>query len=236
MKALLLLLNVGKLGKVLLSGGTMLLSLFTYALVFGWPYAAGFIALLFAHEMGHYIAARKRGLPVGLPTFIPFLGAWIDLKQQPLDAETEAFIGLAGPIVGSAAAYLCFLLARENDSRLLLAISYSGFMLNLFNLIPLTPLDGGRIVAVISPRIWWVGIPVLVGLFFWRPSPMLILIAIMAAPRVLATFKGQGSEPPGYFEARSGTRLQYSFDYIALLLFLALMSYETHEALAGHRP
>ncbi|WP_409997699.1 site-2 protease family protein [Bradyrhizobium sp. SZCCHNRI3043] len=89
-----------------MSGGTMLLSLVVYAGIWGWRYAAGFIALLFAHEMGHYIAARQRGLDVGAPAFIPFVGAWIALKEQPVDVETEAYVALAGPLVGTAAA-LC---------------------------------------------------------------------------------------------------------------------------------
>ena len=163
MKALLLLLSVGKLGKFLTTGGTMLLSVFAYAFVYGWWYAVGFVALIFAHEMGHFLAARSRGLQVGAPTFIPFVGAWIELKEQPLDAETEAFVGIAGPMLGSAAAFVCYLVALDSGSGLLLALAYSGFVLNLFNLIPLSPLDGGRIVGVVSPRIWLVGIPMLVG-------------------------------------------------------------------------
>src|SRR5882672_12744592 len=107
-KLLLLLLSGAKLGKVALSGGSMLLSLIVYAFVFGWRYAAGFIALLFVHEMGHYIAARQRGLDVGAPTFIPFVGAWIELKQMPHDAETEAFVGLAGPLAGTFGALVCY--------------------------------------------------------------------------------------------------------------------------------
>ena len=87
-KALLLLLSAGKLSKVLLSAGSMLLSLLVYAQLFGWRYAAGFMLLLLIHEMGHFAAAKQRGLPVGLPTFIPFVGAWIDLKQQPMNVET----------------------------------------------------------------------------------------------------------------------------------------------------
>ena len=98
-KLLLLLLSAGKLGKLLTTGGTMLLSVAAYALVFGWRYAAGFVALIFVHEMGHWLAARQRGLKVGAPTFIPFVGAWIELKDQPHDAETEAWIGFAGPLL-----------------------------------------------------------------------------------------------------------------------------------------
>src|SRR6266436_512091 len=113
----------------------MLLSLVVYASIWGLPYAAGFIALLFVHEMGHYLAARQRGLNVGAPTFIPFVGAWIELRDMPHNAETEAWVGLGGPLLGSLGALACYFAARETDSSLLLAISYSGFFLNLFNLI-----------------------------------------------------------------------------------------------------
>ena len=96
MKLLLLLLGGAKFGKLLTTAGTMLLSIGAYALIWGWRYAAGFVALIFCHEMGHYLAARRRGLNVGAPTFIPFLGAWIELKEQPMNAETEAYVAMAG--------------------------------------------------------------------------------------------------------------------------------------------
>src|SRR5437763_7712727 len=112
MKLLFGLLAAGKLGKVLFSGGSMLLSVLAYAVVFGLPYAAGFVALILVHEMGHYLAARQRGLDVGLPTFLPFVGAWIELKDQPHDAETEAWVGFAGPLLGSLAALGCYFAAR----------------------------------------------------------------------------------------------------------------------------
>jgi len=145
------LLAVGKLGKVALTGGTLLLSVIAYAFVFGWWYAVGFVLLIFVHEMGHYIAARQKGLDVGAPTFIPFVGAWIALKQQPHNAEMEAYIGLGGPLLGTLGALACYFAARETDSNLLLSLSYAGFFINLFNLIPLSPFDGGRITAVLSP-------------------------------------------------------------------------------------
>ncbi|HIH2652677.1 TPA: site-2 protease family protein, partial [Burkholderia cenocepacia] len=99
-KLLLLIFGGLKLGKVLVSAGTMLASIAVYALFYGWRFAAGFVALLLVHEAGHYVAAQRRGLDVGLPTFIPFVGAWIQLKDMPHDAETEAYVGLAGPFVG----------------------------------------------------------------------------------------------------------------------------------------
>src|SRR5688572_15076866 len=194
-KLLLGLLAAGKLGQVLVTGGTMIISVFAYALVFGWWYAAGFVALIFVHEMGHYVAARQRGLAVGAPTFIPFVGAWIQLKDQPHDAETEAYVGLAGPLWGTLGALACYWVARSTDSNLLLAVSYAGFFLNLFNLIPLSPFDGGRVTAVISPRLWLVGVPILVALFLWNPSPLLILMALLAAPNVLKAWRGiRGTE------------------------------------------
>lgn len=104
MKVLMMLLAAGKLGKVLQTGGTMLISVIAYSWVFGWPYAVGLVALIFVHEMGHYFAARKRGLNVGAPAFIPFVGAWVALKDLPRNAETEAYIGFAGPFVGTLGA------------------------------------------------------------------------------------------------------------------------------------
>lgn len=232
-KLLLLLLSGAKLGKLALTGGSMLVSLIVYAFVFGWRYAAGFIALLFVHEMGHYIAARQRGLDVGAPTFIPFVGAWIELKQLPHDAETEAFVGLGGPLLGSVGALACYFIARSYDATWLLAVAYAGFFLNLFNLIPLSPFDGGRITAVLSPRIWLLGVPILGALFLWRPSPMLVLVAILAAPQVWQAIRYRKDSPEAqtYYAVSTRTKWEYGAYYIVLAAFLALMVHDVHEML-----
>jgi Zn-dependent protease len=232
-KLVLLLLSGAKLGKLALTGGTMLLSLVVYAFVFGWRYAAGFVVLLLVHELGHYIAARQRGLDVGAPTFIPFVGAWIELKQMPHDAETEAFVGLGGPLLGSVGALACYYLARSFDAPWLLAVSYAGFFLNLFNLIPLSPFDGGRITAVLSPRIWLLGVPVLGALFFYIPSPMLILMAILAAPQVWKAIRYRSDSPEAqtYYAVSARTKWEYGFYYIVLAAFLAVMTHDVHEML-----
>lgn len=234
-KLLLFLFSAGKLGKVLTTGGTMLVSVVAYAFVFGWRYAAGFVGLIFIHEMGHYLAARQRGLDVGAPTFIPFVGAWIELKDQPHDVETEAWVGFAGPLLGSIAALACYFVARHTGSQLLLALAYAGFFLNLFNLIPLSPLDGGRITAVLSPRVWLLGVPVLVGLFFWRPSPLLILLAVLAAPQVIKAWRydPQAPENRDYYAVSNETRVTYALYYLGLLAFLAVMAHDTHEMLGS---
>lgn len=229
LSALLLLLKGAKLGKFLITGGSMLISVFAYALLFGWPYAAGFVGLIFVHEMGHFFAARARGLEVGAPTFIPFVGAWIQLKDQPRDAETEAYIGMAGPLVGSFGALACYWMARETGSSLLLALAYSGFFLNLFNLIPVSPFDGGRITAVISPRLWLLGAPLLVALFFWRPSPLLILMVVLAWPRLVEAWRGiRTPEAAQYYAVDIETRTSYGLLYLGLAAFLAIMCHELH--------
>jgi Zn-dependent protease len=234
-KLLLLALKAGKLGKLALTGGTMVLSVIAYAWMFGWLYAVGFVALILVHELGHYFAARNKGLNVGAPTFIPFVGAWIELKDQPRDAETEAYIGVAGPLAGTVGALACFYLAREFDSRLLLALAYSGFFLNLFNLIPISPFDGGRITAVISPMLWLVGVPVLIAMFLYRPGPLLVLMGVLAAPQAWKAWKalrGQLTlEERQYYVASADARFSYGTLYVGLICFLALMCQSLHEEL-----
>ena len=232
-KLLLLLLSGAKLGKIFASGGTMLLSVVLYAFVFGWRYAVGFVALLFVHEMGHFIAARQRGLAVGLPTFIPFIGAWVELKSLPHDAETEAYVGLGGPLLGTVGALVVFVMARSWELPWLLAVSYSGFFLNLFNLIPLSPFDGGRITAVLSPRIWLFGVPILGALFLYQPSPMLLLIALIAAPQVWKAIKYRKDSPEAqtYYAVPTAKKWEYGLIYLALAGFLAVMTFEVHEML-----
>jgi len=235
LKLLALLFGALKLGKLLPAVATMLLSIAVYGEMFGWEYAAGFVGLIAIHEMGHYIAARRRGLNVGLPTFIPFVGAWIELKELPHDAETEAYVGIAGPLLGSAGALGCFYLARNTGSSLLLALAYSGFFLNLFNLIPLSPFDGGRVTAAISPRLWLLGVPLLVGLFFYSPSPLLILMAILALPNVLKAWRGIGNDELPYYSVSAETRVSYSALYLGLAAFLAIMCEQLHAELPHTR-
>jgi Zn-dependent protease len=231
LKALLALLFTGKLGKILFSAGSMVVSVGAYALLFGWKYSVGFVLLLLCHEMGHFIAARQRGLDVGLPTFIPFVGAWINLKSQFRDAETEAFVGMAGPLLGTVGAFVVYLAAVQYQYPWLLAIAYAGFVLNLFNLIPVVPLDGGHIVAVISPRIWIIGLPMLVALYFWRPSPLLIIIAILALPKAWAAIRGAAPAHAQVQIASHVIKLRYAAEYLGLVSFLTLMAYEVRSQL-----
>ncbi len=216
MKTLLALLAGAKFGKVLLTSGTMLLSVITYSFIYGWWYAVGFVGLIFCHEMGHFVAARQRGLDVGAPTFIPFVGAWIQLKEQPMDVETEAYVAMAGPVVGTIAAMGCFYAADFLQSSLLRALA---------------PLDGGRITSIISPKTWWIGAPLIVVLFLWNHSPMLLLLALLSIPHLLSTFRQNGSMmSERYYDASPSTRWSYATYYLLLAGFLGVMTYETHRA------
>ena len=235
MGALALLFGALKLGKV---GGTvitMLVSLAVYSAIFGWRFAAGFIALLFVHEMGHFIAARQRGLPVGTPTFIPFIGAWIELKDRPMDVETEAYVASAGPFLVTIGATAVYLWGRQTGSELLIAISYSGFFLNFFNLIPLSPLDGGRMTAILSPRIWFVGAPMMLALTLYRPSPLLVLILVMALPALKQAwhYDPQAPENRAYYGVPLAMKLEYGAFYLALAAFLAMMTTSVHDMVQG---
>src|SRR6266550_686073 len=173
---------LAKFGFVLLKF-KFLFSIFVSAAVYvwigGWWFGIGLVVLLFVHEMGHVLEAKRQGLPVSAPFFIPFLGAAIQMKRMPQSAWHEALNGIAGPILGTIGAGACWAIGAYYDSRPLIALAFLGFLINLFNLIPFLPLDGGRIAVAIHPAIVALGLVALVGLVIVRPNPILILILIV---------------------------------------------------------
>lgn len=235
MIALLGLLKFGKAGGAILS---LLVSLAVYAGLYGWQFAVGFLALLAVHEMGHVVAARQKGVPVSAPTFIPFVGAWIMLQASPRDAETEAYIAIAGPVAGTVGATLCYWWARSHGDSMLLAVAYSGFFLNFFNLIPISPLDGGRITAVLSPRLWLLGAPMLLVLMLRHPSPLLVLIVIAAVPALMKAwrYRAEAPENRAYYTAPLAVKVEYGVLYLGLAAFLALMTQGTQALLNQGAP
>jgi len=220
--------------KALFSILSMLVTVWVYSQIFGLPFAVGFVALLLVHEMGHYVAARQRGLNVGLPAFIPFVGAWINLRETPHDAETEAYVAYAGPFIGTLGAFACYFYGHNTGQELYIALAYTGFILNLFNLIPVSPLDGGRITQVLSPRIWLIGLPMLVALYIYSPSPMLLMIGILALPNLRAAWNYDANAPQNraYRDVSASVRVEYAILYLGLAAVLALMTYSVHQGLA----
>ena len=116
-----------------------------YALIWGWKFAVGFVLLILVHELGHYFEAKRQGLEVSLPRFIPFLGAYVAIKNSPLNPWRNALVALAGPAAGALGSAVCWVIGEAQDSRYLLALAYVGFLLNLINLLPVGILDGGAI-------------------------------------------------------------------------------------------
>jgi Zn-dependent protease len=142
-----------KFGALTIKFFGVFISVAAYALIWGWRFAVGFVVLILVHEMGHFLEARRQGLRPALPVFIPFFGAYVAIKDAPHDPWRNGLISIAGPILGGLGALACLGLANANDSDLLRALAYSGFLLNLFNLIPIFPLDGGFIGS--STRALW---------------------------------------------------------------------------------
>src|SRR5205809_6764564 len=170
---------------LLKTGGTMLLTIWVYAQTWGWWYALGFVLLIFVHECGHLLAARRVGLKVGAPVFIPFMGAFIALKEAPRNAWIEAQVGIGGPLLGTAGAAVCDGLYLVSGNALFRALAYTGFLLNLFNLAPFGFLDGGRIVTALSPWLWLVGLVVVGALLFAHFNLLLLLFLMISLPGLL---------------------------------------------------
>jgi len=207
---------------LLKTGGTMLLSIGVYALLWGVWFAVGFVLLLFVHECGHLLAAKRFGLKVSAPMFIPFLGALILLKESPRNAWVESVVGIGGPLLGSLGALICEGLYLTTGNLLFRGLAYSGFFINLFNLMPVGFLDGGRIVTAISPWLWLVGVPILVYLLITQFNFILLLVLIMCVPRVISLFRPQTDEERRYFEVTQQQRVIMSVLYFGLIVALVL--------------
>jgi Zn-dependent protease len=218
------LLAAGKL-KLLTTSGSMLVSVAAYSLIWGWRFAVGFVLLLLVHELGHVIQLRREGVPASAPLFIPFLGAVVAAKSLGRDAAAEARVGLAGPVLGTLGTIGVLAAAESADSDLLRALAFTGFFLNLFNLVPLTPLDGGRAMAAMSPWMWFVGLFLAVGFAFALPNPIIVLIVVVGVLDTWRRWKALregGEEARSYYLVRPRTRLLVLAVYLGLIAVCVL--------------
>jgi Zn-dependent protease len=215
---------------LLKTGGTMILSIGAYALAWGWRFAVGFVLLIFIHECGHLIVARLFGLKVGAPVFIPFMGALIALKEAPKDAWMEAWVGIGGPLLGSVGAAACVGLFTITGNPLFRALAFTGFFLNLFNLVPIGFLDGGRIVTALSPWLWLAGAVVMLALLVLHPNFLIGLILLLSLPRLWFLFRKKSDQERRYFEVTPGRRLVMAGMYFGLIAFLLWAMGLTHIA------
>jgi Zn-dependent protease len=215
--------------KIFATSGTMLVSVAAYAWIWGWKFAVGFVLLLLVHELGHVFELRRQGVPASAPLFIPFLGAVVGMKQMPHDAWREARVALAGPILGSLGAAAVWAAGEALDSQLLIALAFTGFFLNLFNLLPVVPLDGGRAMAAVHPALWAVGLAGLVALAFWHPNPILIVVLVLGGLELWRRWQLRGTpEAAAYYRVKPWQRLATGGTYITLAALLAVAMTATH--------
>jgi Zn-dependent protease len=220
LKAVLLLLP--KL-KLFTTSASMLVSIGAYTLIWGLPFAVGFVLLLLVHEMGHVWQARREGLEASAPLFIPFLGAAIALKSLGKDAAVEARVGLAGPILGSLAACVPLGIWLATGNEFWQALAFIGFFLNLFNLAPVLPLDGGRAMSALTPWMWIVGYGLLIVVTFIAPNPIMFLILIFGGYETYRRWKGRKDpEQQRFHTLKPRTRAAVAVTYVGLAVLLAI--------------
>ena len=198
---------------------TMLLSIAVYATQWGWEFSAGFVLLIFVHEAGHAIVMQREGIPAGAPVFIPFVGAFIAMRGRPRDAFVEAKVGIGGPLFGSLAAWAVLAAGVWLQRPLWIAIGHAGVFLNLFNLIPVSPLDGGRIAGVFTRPFWIAGYALGIVATVITRSPILLLVMLVG----LFTLWQRLKRPvPGYDQVPRGQRLAMGLAYLGLVIGLAV--------------
>jgi Zn-dependent protease len=219
---------------LLKSGGTMLLMIWIYTRMWGWQFGVGFVLLLLVHECGHLLVAKKLGLKVGVPVFIPFMGAFIALKEAPRNAWIEACVGIGGPILGSLGALASNSLGEIFDAPIFIALAWFGYFLNLFNLTPVGMLDGGRIVTALSRWLWLPGFAALLW-FGWKyPNFIVWLIVFLSLPRIYSLFRKRTEEERRYYEVTPVQRWIMSILYFGLIAVLVFAMHLAQNDLHRH--
>jgi Zn-dependent protease len=219
--------------KILTTSGSMLVSVAAYSFIWGWRFALGFVVLLFVHEMGHVIQLRREGIRASAPIFIPFFGAAVWSKTLGGNALSEARVGLAGPVLGSIGAAACIPIANATGNDFWRALAFTGFFLNLFNLLPVVPLDGGRAMAAMSPWMWGLGLFGIAVLAFTYPNPIILLIALLAVMetwRRWRALKSGDESVRSYYRVAPVHRAIVAAVYLGLIALLVLGMDATHVA------
>jgi Zn-dependent protease len=211
---------------------TFILSLVLYAAAFGWRIGVVLVLLIAAHELGHYFAYRAYGLPVRVPVFVPFLGAYTAGAIAP-DLEADAYIALAGPLTGLVLAAVCYVLGSASGDQFWLACANIGAFLNLFNMIPVLPFDGGRIIGAIWPPLWLAGAVLFVAAAWWLGVPIIfvLLIALLGLPAMIAAFRG--TVDPRAAAMTNAARTRVGVWYVATVIGLIYLVGKAHGIMTG---
>jgi Zn-dependent protease len=211
--------------KVLTTAGTMAVSIAAYTTIWGFWFAMGFVVLLLVHELGHVIELRRQGIRASAPMFIPFMGAVVASKSLGENALAEARVGLAGPVLGTVGSAACLVIWQITGHDYWRALGYTGFFLNLFNLLPVVPLDGGRAMAAMSPWMWFLGFAGIVALAVLFPNPIILIIALLAAYETYRRWqqRRQGDMvTEAYYRVRPRDRLIIGAVYLGLVALLVI--------------
>jgi Zn-dependent protease len=219
------------LPKLLATAGTMLVSLIAYGSIWGFPFALGFVLLLLVHEMGHVIALRREGIKASAPMFIPFMGAVISARSLGDNALAEARVGLAGPVLGSIGSAACLVIWRVTGNDFWQALAFTGLFLNLFNLMPVVPLDGGRAMAAMSPWMWIAGFFATLGLAIAFPNPIILLIVLVAGYETYKRLKlrrAGGARQSDYYRVSPRNRAVVAVVYLSLIVALVVGMHATN--------
>ena len=217
--------------KVLTTSGTMLVSIAAYSLIWGWKFAAGFVLLLLVHEMGHVIQLRREGIEASAPMFIPFLGAAVMAKSLGDNATAEARVGLAGPVLGTLGCLALLPIAISTQNDFWFALVFTGLFLNLFNLLPVVPLDGGRAMAALSPTMWFVGLFALAVLAFTFPNPIIFIILLLGGYETYKRWKERKSGDAkvlAFYKVKPSHRYVIAAVYLGLIVVCAVGMELTH--------
>jgi Zn-dependent protease len=209
--------------KLLTTSATMFVSIAAYALIWGWSFAVGFVVLLLLHELGHVFQLRREGIKASAPMFIPFLGAVVTAKSMGDDAAAEARVGLAGPILGTLATLVPLGVWLATGNEFWQALAFVGFFINLFNLLPVLPLDGGRAMAALSPWMWLAGYAGLIALTVAFFNPILLLILVFGGFELYRRWKDRNSpEARAYHSISPRARALVALVYLGLVVGLAV--------------
>jgi Zn-dependent protease len=210
---------------------SMVISVGVYAIFFGWWFAVGFVVLIFIHEMGHVIVLKAQGVKASAPMFIPLMGAFVKIEGEQRSVAQEAVSALAGPIAGTIGTIAVLAVAESSGSLFMQALAYTGFFLNLFNLFPVLPLDGGRVAGALHPAIWIAGLAGAAVFMILRPSPILIFVLAMGGIETYHRWRDRkAGKRNEYFDVPATTRWMIAAAYLATAaLCLYGMSY-THIA------
>ena len=208
----------------LASLGSMFLTVGTYSMFFGVPYAVGMVSLIAVHECGHALVMHQRGIPFSPMVFVPFMGAAIAMKKQPRNAWEDALVAFGGPVLGSVGAGAVAVAGHMTESQLMFALADFGFMVNLFNLLPLGSMDGGRIAGALSPwaNVAGLGLGGTMAMSGAIHNPIFYLILLAGGWETFQRFYNPGSIPPGYYRITPMQRGAIGLGYVGLVGGIAL--------------